>query len=82
MLEGVIAVGLFAGVTLVSFLVGFIWKHVFKKIAHKTPTKLDTMVFEKTEKPVVMVLLVGGFYYVFWRLGTSTAFEDSPVLAI
>ncbi len=82
MLEGVITVGLFAGVTLVSFLVGFIWKHVFKKIAHKTPTKLDTMIFEKTEKPIVMVLLVGGFYYVFWRLGTRPLFTESSVLVI
>lgn len=82
MTEGLITLGLFVGVIALSFTAGVVWKHVFKKIALKTPTKLDVMIFEKTEKPVVMALLVGGFYYTCWRLGTKSAFASSSIVAI
>lgn len=78
--EVFITIGLFITVVVGSYFVGFLWKNVFRKIAGKTPTKLDVVLFEQTEKPVIMALLVGGLYYTFWRLGTQ--FPGSSVLKI
>ena len=66
--EMIVSVIYLAGVVVCSFLVGFIWRNVFKRIAHKTPTKLDIMIFEYTEKPVSFLVLITGFYFVLKRL--------------
>lgn len=65
--EIIISVILLAGVVILSHMIGFLWRNVFKKIALKTPTKLDLILFETTEKPIFYLILVGGFYLVIRR---------------
>lgn len=65
--EIIISVILLAGVVILSHIIGFLWRNVFKKIALKTPTKLDIILFETTEKPIFYLILVGGFYLVIRR---------------
>jgi MscS family membrane protein len=71
-----------AGVVLTSFVVGFVWRNVFKRMARKTPTKLDIMIFEYTEKPVGSLVLVTGFYFVMRRLAKYQLMDKFPVLKI
>ena len=73
--EMLITILLLAGVALASRLIAWLWRNVFRKIALKTPTKLDLMLFEATEKPVSFLVLIVGFYFVLRRL--SILFTDS-----
>lgn len=68
MKEILVSVGLLAGVALASHIVVFIWKNVFQKIALKTPTKFDVILFKTTEQPVYFLVLIGGFYLVILKL--------------
>jgi len=73
---------LLAGVVLGSFLVRLFWGKVLKKISLRTRTKLDTMIIQATERPVFLLVLLGGFYLVFQRFSTHPALVGTPWLKV
>jgi MscS family membrane protein len=78
----VLLIILLAAVVLGSYLVRLFWSQVLKRIARRTPTKLDTMIVEATERPAFLLVLLGGFYLVFQRFSTHPALAGTPWLKV
>lgn len=66
--EIIVTIILLGVVGIVSYIVRLLWRGVFKRIALKTPTKLDIMMFEASERPVCLLVLLFGFRLVFKKL--------------
>ncbi len=64
----------------VSVLVGMLWRRVLRRLAERTPTRLDLMILDHTEKPVMWVLLAGGVYLSFQFLVLSPDLSGNKVL--
>ncbi|MBU1644507.1 MAG: mechanosensitive ion channel family protein, partial [Nanoarchaeota archaeon] len=56
---------------LLAKLVLFIFVHYFKKIASKTKTNVDDLIFERTEKPIFLLILAYGLKIAVLNLGVN-----------
>lgn len=66
--EIVINFCLLLGLIIVCYITRWIWRNVFRKIAQKTPTKLDVKLVEYTEKPVIFLLFFIGIRIIAERI--------------
>ena len=76
----IITIILLGVVGVVSYVVKLLWRGVFKKIALKTPTKLDIMIFDASERPVCILVLLFGFRLVFKRLNIYPQIAETGFL--
>lgn len=72
----------FAGTVILAFVVRFIWKNLFLRIARKTPTKLDIMLIEGTTVPLYFIILASGFYLFFQRFAVLPEIQKNIFVKI
>lgn len=64
------------GVLIAAKILYLIFGKVIKKLAKKTKTKLDDIMVELLEKPVVQLVVIGGVWFAFNRLTFSDGISD------
>jgi len=62
-LEWLIALGIILGGVLVAKLLYWFTSAVMKKITAKTKTKLDDLLIDKLEKPVIFIVIIAAYYW-------------------
>ena len=70
------ALAIIVGAVLLGKLAYWIFGNVFKKLSAKTETKLDDLIIDMIEEPVVLVISIGGIWY---GLGTLQLPERATV---
>ena len=66
--EWLIALGIVVGAYVISKLAYWVLSNVVRKLTEKTKTKLDDLLIETLEKPIVYAIVIGGFYFAFETL--------------
>ena len=62
-LEWLIALGIILGGVVVAKLLYWFTSAVMKKITAKTKTKLDDLLIDKLEKPVIFIVIIAAYYW-------------------
>ena len=57
-----------AGSVILSKILYWLFANVFKKLASRTKTKLDDLIVDHIEEPVVFAVIIAGIYYALHRL--------------
>lgn len=60
------------GSFVVAKVLYWISKNVIKKLTARTKSKLDDLIVDKVEEPVIMAIVIAGFWYGFHFLSMST----------
>ena len=60
---GAAALGIILGSVIAARLLYWIFGNIFKKLASRTETKLDEIIVDMVEEPVVLVLTIAGIWY-------------------
>ena len=63
-----IAIAIFAGSVFIAKLSYIIFAKVFKALAKKTKSKLDDIIVDMIEEPIVFALVIGGIWWAFTTL--------------
>jgi len=69
--EWLIALGIGVGTAIAAKLLYWLFSGVARKITAKTKSRLDDIVLDMVEEPIVLGVVVGGFRYAIARLHTS-----------
>jgi len=69
--DWVLSLSIVIGVLIVAKILYFIFGKVIKKLTKKTKTKLDDIMVELLEKPIVQLVVIGGVWFAFNRLTFS-----------
>ncbi len=70
-----IALGIALGAVIVGKITYWIFGTVFRRITAKTDTKLDDIILDMIEEPIVVVVTVAGIWYGLRRLALPEAFD-------
>jgi len=73
------------GFALLAKLIYYLLKNNIRKITHRTNNNIDTMIVDSVEEPLVLILLVAGFYLGFKFLTLTEgvqAFVDRVILVV
>ena len=62
-LEWSIALGIILGGVIVAKILYWFTSTVMKKITDKTKTKLDDLLIDKLEKPVIFIIIIAAYYW-------------------
>ncbi len=62
-LEWLIALGIILGGVIAAKLLYWFTSTVMKKITAKTKTKLDDLLIDKLEKPVIFIVIIAAYYW-------------------
>jgi MscS family membrane protein len=73
--EWLVSVGVILGSVLVAKVVYWVLKNLVAGFTKKTKTKLDDIILDMVEEPVVVGLLLAGVWYAFSRLTLSDGFH-------
>ncbi len=74
--EWAIALGIMAATFMLAKIVFWVLSQVVKKAAAKTKTKLDDIIVDMVEEPVVFAILIAGFWYSVGYLNTTAGVDD------
>ena len=67
-MNNIINFGLFLLLIIICYVVKWIWRNIFKKIAKKTRTNLDLKIVNNTERPVVILIFLIGLRILLERI--------------
>ena len=73
------------GFALLAKLIYYLLKNNIRKITHRTNNDIDTMIVDSVEEPLVLILIVAGFYlgFKFLTLSEGTqSFVDRVILVV
>ena len=73
------------GFALLAKLIYYLLKNNIRKITHRTNNDIDTMIVDSVEEPLVLILIVAGFYFGFKFLTLSEgaqSFVDRVILVV
>jgi len=71
-LEWLIALGIILGGVIVAKILYWFTSTVIKKITAKTKTKLDDLLIDKLEKPVIFIVIIAAYYWAISYLNFPT----------
>jgi MscS family membrane protein len=71
-----VSFGIVVGVILFARLVYLVLRVFAKMVTSKTKTKIDDIILEKMERPMVMMIILGGLRFSFERLHFATKIEN------
>lgn len=63
--DWLIALAIIVGSGVVAKILYWFSSNVIKKITAKTKSKLDDILIDKLEEPVIFIVIIGGFYWAF-----------------
>ena len=66
--DWLIAFGIMVGAVIVGKILYWLFQNVFRALTSKTETKLDDLIVDMIEEPIVFALTVGGVWYGFQTL--------------
>ena len=64
------------GSFIIAKVIYWVSKNIIKKLTAKTKSKLDDLIVDKVEEPVVMAVVIAGFWYGFHFLSMSPWWTD------
>lgn len=74
--EWLIAMGIILGVLVIGKIVYKIFSVGFRKLTAKTETRLDDIIIDMIEEPIVAMLIVSGIWYALQGLNLSEGFTN------
>lgn len=72
--EWLVSLLIMAGTFILAKALYWVFGNVVKKITRKTKTKLDDLIIDKIEEPIVLALVLGGIWYALTYLNLSDGF--------
>lgn len=80
-----VALGIMIGAFILGKITYFIFGNLFKALTKKTETKLDDIIVDMIEEPIMLAIILGGVWYGFNTLIVSTkvdAFFSSTLMFV
>lgn len=74
--QWLVSFGIIAGSVILSKILYWLFANVFKKLASKTKTRLDDVLVDRIEEPVVFAVIIAGIYYALHRLHFTDTLDD------
>lgn len=71
-----ISLAIIGGSVIASKLLYWLFANVFKKLTEKTETKLDDLIIDHVEEPVVFAVIIAGIYYGLHRLHFTDSLDN------
>ena len=78
-LEWSIALGIILGGVIVAKILYWFTSNVMKKITAKTKTKLDDLLIDKLEKPVIFIVIIAAYYWSISYLNFPKGADGSGI---
>jgi len=63
--DWLIALSIIVGAAVIAKILYWFSSTVIKKLTEKTKSKLDDILIDKLEEPIVLIVIIGGFYWAF-----------------
>ncbi len=76
MLQWAVSLAIIAGAYIFSKLLYWIFKNLIKKATSKTKSDLDDVFFEMIERPIILAVVLAGFWYGIKHLTMPAGFSD------
>ena len=74
--QWLVSFGIIAGSVILCKILYWLFANVFKKLASKTKTRLDDVLVDRIEEPVVFAVIIAGIYYALHRLHFTDTLDD------
>jgi len=74
--EWIVALLIIAGSFIIAKALYWVSSNILKKLAKKTKTQLDDIIIDKIEEPVIMAVVLGGFWFGLHYLTLSEGFAN------
>lgn len=74
--QWLLSLGIIVGSIILSKILYWLFANVFKDVASKTKTRLDDVLVDRIEEPVVFAVIIAGIYYALHRLHFTDTLDD------